>query len=89
MSSSSGTPPLVPLHSTDALLRVKLDQFAKLTNQQLIDSLRPGQTGSLKARSDGTMIDGHHRIKILRDRGVNVDALPRELVPKDPLPGLP
>jgi hypothetical protein len=29
------------------------------------------------------MIDGHHRIKILRDRGVDVDALPREIIVKD------
>jgi hypothetical protein len=28
------------------------------------------------------MLDGHHRIKILRDRGVDVDALPREIIDK-------
>jgi hypothetical protein len=52
----------------------------------LIDSLRPGQPGSLKARPDGTIVDGHHRVRVLRDRGVDVDALPREVVPKDPIP---
>jgi hypothetical protein len=28
------------------------------------------------------MVDGHHRIKIFRDRGVDVDSLPREIVSK-------
>jgi hypothetical protein len=28
------------------------------------------------------MVDGHYRIKILRDRGVDVDSLPREIVAK-------
>jgi ParB-like chromosome segregation protein Spo0J len=61
-------------------------KYEKLSTQELIDSLKPGQQGSLKVRPDGTMIDGHHRIKILRDRGIDVDALPREVIPKDPLP---
>jgi ParB-like chromosome segregation protein Spo0J len=65
------------------LSQAKLAQFGKLSNQELIDSLKPGQPGSLKARPDGTMIDGHHRIKILQERGVDVDALPREIIPKN------
>ena len=79
-------PPLTPLHPDGSLIRSKLEQYGKLSNQELIDSLKPGTRGSLKARPDGTMVDGHHRIKILRDRDVDVDALPREIVPKDPLP---
>jgi ParB-like chromosome segregation protein Spo0J len=60
----------------------KLEQYAKASTQELIESLRPGQAGSLKVRPDGTMVDGHHRIKILRDRGVDLNSLPREIVPK-------
>lgn len=73
-------PKLKPLHSEHSLITMKLDIFGKLTTEVLVDSLQPGQAGSLKVRPDGTMIDGHHRIKILRDRGVNVDALPREII---------
>ena len=51
-----------------------------------MESLRPGQAGALKVKRDGTMIDGHHRIKVLRDRGVDVDTLPRELFDEEPLP---
>jgi hypothetical protein len=71
------------LHSASSLRQAKLAQFGKLSNQELMDSLKPGQPGSLKVRPDGTMIDGHHRINILRERGVDVDALPREIMPKN------
>ena len=77
---ASGLPPLKPLHADASLSPAKLAKYGKGTTQQLIDSLRPGQEGALKARPDGTILDGHHRIKILRDRGVDVDALPREIV---------
>ena len=71
-------PDLKPLHSS--LNRAKLEHFAKMDSSELIDSLKPGQPGSLKAKLDGTVMDGHHRIKILSERRVNVNALPRENV---------
>ena len=46
----------------------------------LIESLRPGQPAALKARADGTVLEGHHRLTVLRERGVDIDRLPRELV---------
>jgi ParB-like chromosome segregation protein Spo0J len=83
-------PPLLkPLHPDGSLVRSKLELYHKLPDQTLIDSLRPGQAGSLKARPDGTIIDGHHRVKVLRERGVDVDSLPREVIPKDPVAELP
>ncbi len=78
-------PPLAPLHADGKLIPLKLDQYRKLTTEELIRSLRPGEVGSLKVRPDGTMLDGHHRIKILRDRGIDVNLLPREIIPKSPL----
>ncbi len=59
-----------------------MEQYAKESTQASIDSLRPGQAGSSKVGPDGTRVDGHHRIKILRERGVNVDSLLREIVAK-------
>jgi hypothetical protein len=73
-------PPLRPLHSDASLNKVKLDQFKRLTTDDLTRSLMPGQENCLKARPDGTLLEGHHRIHILRARGVDVDALPREIV---------
>jgi hypothetical protein len=76
-------PPLKPLHRDDQLIDGKLKKFERASTEDRVDSLRPGQEGSLKARPDGTMIDGHHRIKILRGRGVDVNALPRDVIPRE------
>lgn len=76
-------PPLVLLHDYNSLSRPKIDQYGKLSIAELIESLQPGKPGSLKARPDGTVIDGHHRLIILRDRGVDIDSLPREVISKD------
>ena len=74
--------PLVPLHADDSLLPLKLARYRKLDTDVLIRSLAPGEEGSLRVRPDGTMLDGHHRIRILRERGVDVDRLPRDILPK-------
>jgi len=76
-------PSLQPLHHTSALSQAKLNRYAKLTDESLIKSLQPGEPGALKVRPDGTIIDGHHRIWILRSRGVDVDNLPRVIVPRE------
>ena len=55
-------PPLRLLHSEAILSRVKLDQFRRLSTAELIESLALGRPGALKARPDGTVLDGHHRI---------------------------
>jgi hypothetical protein len=75
-------PPLRPLHSDASLNKVKLDQLDRLTTDDLKRSLLPGERNCLKARPDGTLLEGHHRIHILRARGIDVDALPRDIVRK-------
>ena len=77
-------PPLRLLHSEASLSKVKLDQFRRVSTTELIESLRPNAPGGLKARPDGTVLDGHHRIVVLRERGVDVDTLPREVLPQEP-----
>lgn len=72
--------PLKSLHSS--LIQSKLDIFHRMSTEELETSLVPGQPHSLKASPDGTMLDGHHRVHVLRTRGVDVDSLPRELVQK-------
>jgi hypothetical protein len=76
-------PPLRFLHSADSLSQVKVDQLRKQSTADLVESLRPGQSGALKTRDDGTVLEGHHRLIVLRERGVDIDALPREVVPRD------
>lgn len=72
--------PLRSLHEEAALSQPKLATFRRLTTDELIASLRPGESAALKARPDGTILDGHHRVHVLGERGVEVDALPREIL---------
>ena len=74
-------PPLQFLHTAATLIPSKLAHFRTVPTDQLIDSLRPGQAGALKAKADGTLMEGHHRLVVLRDRGIDIDALPREQFP--------
>ena len=76
-------PSLKFLHSDATLNRVKLELFRRCSTGELKASLAPGQMGSLKARPDGTLLDGHHRIAILRERGEKVNGLPREIIQKE------
>lgn len=78
-----GLIPLKALHAEGTLSEPKLERFRKLTTDELIASLRPGEAAALKARPDGTMMEGHHRIAVLRERGVDVDQLPREIVRRE------
>jgi hypothetical protein len=73
------------LHPEDALIPYKLAQLDRLSTETLVQSLAPGRPHCLKTRSDGTIIDGHHRIHILRRRGVAVDELARDIVMKEDL----
>ena len=74
-------PPLKGLHVDSALSEAKTKELGRLSTEALRQSLLPGRRGSLKTRPDGTILDGHHRIKVLRDRGIDVDSLPRDIVP--------
>lgn len=74
-------PPLKFLHSE--LIELKLAESRKLSTEQLVDSLRRGKPGSLKTRSDGTVLDGHHRLQVLREREFDIDDLPREIMDRD------
>ena len=75
-------PPLKFLHPDQSLSKAKLSQFEQVKTEVLQLTLLPGRSDCLKARPDGTLLDGHHRIFILRNRGVDVDALPREVFSK-------
>lgn len=73
---------LKSLHPDSSLSIAKLEAYRKIGTSGLIDSLKPGEPGSLKVQTNGTIMDGHHRIYILRERGIDVDALPRDIQSK-------
>jgi len=76
-------PSLKSLHLDSSLNAAKLTQIERLSTETLRASLLPGLQGCLKTRPDGTILDGHHRIYVLRQWGVEVDDLPRDIVVKD------
>ena len=75
-------PSLKSLHPDSSINPVKRAQRERLSTEILMTALLPGLEGCLKTRPEGTILDGHHRIHILRGRGVEVDTLPREIVMK-------
>ena len=85
MAESIGVaePPLRFLHSQAVLSQVKVARFRAMSTAELIESLRPGQSGALATRPDGTVLEGHHRLVVLRERGIDVDVLPREVVSRE------
>jgi protein-tyrosine phosphatase len=74
------TPRLTFLHSECSLNRVKLEFFRRLSTGELKSSLVPGKEGALKVRPDGTVLDGHHRLAVLVERGEDIHQLPREII---------
>jgi hypothetical protein len=70
------------LHPDASLSQAKLAEMEQRSTHILQQSLAIGQRECLKTRADGTILDGHHRIYIFRRRGIDVDALPREIVVK-------
>jgi hypothetical protein len=77
-------PSLRFMHSEAILSQVKLERFRMIATAEIIESLRPGRSGALRTRPDGTILEGHHRLVVLRERGVDIDGLPREVVPHEP-----
>jgi hypothetical protein len=82
MAESPEHPRLKPLHADSSLNAGKLAKMGRCSSELLLSSLREG-ANHLKTREDGTILEGHHRIYILRQRGVDVDKLPREVVVKE------
>ena len=82
MPKPGAYPPLKPLHPDPSLSPAKLAKMGSFDTDVLIQSLVPGQKDCLKTRPDGTILDGHHRVYILRQRGLDVDSLAREIVLK-------
>ena len=75
-------PPLKGLHSDSSLSSAKLKRLDKLSTEEILVSLQPNTPNSLKVTSEGIIKEGNHRIKILRERGIDVASLPREIIEK-------
>jgi hypothetical protein len=87
----AGQPPLKSIHPDSSLRKSSLDFWGKKTTPEIVESLKPGSPEALRVYPDGRIANGNTRIKILRDRGVDVNSLPRESYTPDTsaFPNLP
>lgn len=72
---------LTPLHQE--LNQQSLEYWRKKSSEEIIESLKPGNPESFKVTPNGTIMNGHTRLEVLMERGVNVNSLPKEIyIPK-------
>ena len=60
---------------------VALEYWRKQLTEDIVYSLQPEQPEALKVKSDGRIMNGNMRIKVLEERGFDVNNLPREVLP--------
>jgi len=71
--------PLKRIHDTKLLAKANLPYWRKQSTEAIIKSLRPGEEEPLTVKPDGRVFQGNTRIKVLQERGIDVDSLPRVL----------
>lgn len=78
------TPPLQRIHSDQTLqsgsARHALDYWRKQSTDDIVRSLQPGNREALRVKPDGRIMNGNTRIKVLEERGFDINSLPRELI---------
>jgi hypothetical protein len=81
----SPSPPLRRIHSDQTLesgsSRFALEYWRKQPTDDIVRSLQPGTSESLTVKPDGRIMNGNTRIKVLEERGYDVNSLPREVLP--------
>ena len=65
---------------TSGLNRFSYDFRQQQSTDDIVQSLRPGADEALRSKPDGRLINGNTRIKVLEERGFDVNALPREVI---------
>jgi hypothetical protein len=86
MNEHPSLPPLRRIHSDQALEsgsnRLSLKYWRKQATDEIVRSLRPGagNAESLKVKPDGRIMNGNTRIKVLAERGFDINSLPREVL---------
>jgi hypothetical protein len=76
--------PLRRIHADQTLLsggaRFSLEYWRQKSTDEIIESLRPGKIEALKVKTDGRILNGNIRIKVLEERGFDLNNLEREIV---------
>ncbi|MCA1592312.1 MAG: aldehyde dehydrogenase family protein [Acidobacteria bacterium] len=64
----------------DVRRAIPLAYWRQSKTEDIVESLRPGKSEALKVKSDGAVLNGNVRVKVLEERGYNINGLERELV---------
>lgn len=77
-------PPLKRIHpdttyASDPVARASLGYWRTRPTEEILNSLRAGPE-ALKVKLDGRMMNGNTRTKVLEERGIEIDSLPREII---------
>lgn len=72
-------------YELDAEAKASLAYWRTRPTDEIVESLLPGGEDPLVTKPDGRMMNGNTRTKVLEERGFDVNTLPRELLPSDPL----
>ena len=79
-NAAKGPVPLKRLHTDKTLENdptSSLDSQRTRTTEDIVKSLEPGAKEPLRVKYDGTIMDGNTRQKVLEERGVETNKLPR------------
>ena len=83
-ASSSSQSPLQRIHPDatyqSGTAKLALEHWRKQPTSAIIRSLAPGGREALQVKPDGRIMNGNTRIKVLDERGFDVNSLPREIV---------
>ena len=78
-------PDLQRIHSEQTIKsgsnKYDYESVKKMSTQEIKDSLKPGAKEPLTVKPDGRILDGNTRILVLQERGVDVNSLPRVVLP--------
>jgi hypothetical protein len=77
-------PSLRRIHAGETLgsgiSRFSVEYWRQRSTEEIVESLRPGRSEALKIKPDGRILNGNVRIKVLEDRGFDINSLEREIV---------
>ncbi len=83
-AGKTNQPKLKRIHSDETLSsgsnKFDLESQRTRSTQDITDSLKPGASEPLKVKPDGRIFDGNTRIKVLEERGVDINNLPRTII---------
>ena len=60
--------------------RFSLEYWRRRKTEEIVESLRVGKHEALQVKLDGRVFNGNVRVKVLEERGFDVNSLEREMV---------